>query len=86
LSVHTTETASVRRTKALLVFFACAIGYGACAIGYGACAIEQTSFGDPWPTTVRVDVAGYRSLNKSPPPPVMTAEKATQPKRVERLL
>jgi hypothetical protein len=79
LSVHTTETASVRRTKALLVFFAC-------AIGYGACAIEQTSFGDPWPTTVRVDVAGYRSLNKSPPPPVMTAEKATQPKRVERLL
>jgi hypothetical protein len=69
----------VRRTKALLVFFACAIGYG---VG----AIEQTSFGDPWPTAVRVDVAGYRSLNKSPPPPVMTAEKATQPKRVERLL
>ena len=35
---------------------------------------------------VTVDAAGYRSLNKSPPPPVMTAEKATQPKRVERLL
>jgi hypothetical protein len=79
LNVHTTETASVRHIKALLVFFAC-------AIGYGAGAIEQTSFGDPWPTAVHVDVAGYRSLNKSPPPPVMTAEKATQLKRVERLL
>jgi hypothetical protein len=79
LSVHTTETASLRRTKALLVFFAC-------AIGYGAGAIEQTSFGDPWPTAVHVDVAGYRTLNKSPPPPVMVAEKPTQPKRVERLL
>ena len=79
MSVHTTESASVRRIKALLVFFAC-------VIGYGAGAIEQTSFGDPWPTAVRVDIAGYRSLNKSPPPPVMTAEKATQPKRVERLL
>jgi hypothetical protein len=79
LNVHTTETASVRHIKALLVFFAC-------AIGYGAGAIEQTSFGNPWPTAVHVDVAGYRSLNKSPPPPVMTAEKATQPKRVERLL
>ena len=79
MSVHTTETASVRRTKALLVFFAC-------VIGYGAGAIEQTSFGDPWTTAVRVDVAGYRSLNKSPPPPILTAEKATQPKRVERLL
>jgi hypothetical protein len=79
LNVHTTETASVRHIKALLVFFAC-------AIGYGAGAIEQTSFGDPWPTAVHVDVAGYRSLNKSPPPPVMTAEKATQRKRVERLL
>jgi hypothetical protein len=79
LSVHTTETASVRHIKVLLVFLAC-------AVGYGAGAIEQTSFGDPWPTAVRVDVAGYRSLNKSPPPPVMNAEKATQPKRVERLL
>jgi hypothetical protein len=79
LSVHTTETASVRHTKALLVFFACAIGYG---VG----AIEQTSIGDPWPKAVHVDVAGYRTLNKSPPPPVMVAEKATQPKRVERLL
>ena len=79
MNVHTTETASVRHIKALLVFFAC-------AIGYGAGAIEQTSFGDPWPMAVRVDAAGYRSLNKSPPPPVMTAEKATQPKRVERLL
>ena len=79
MSVHTTETASVRHIRTLLVFFAC-------VIGYGAGAIEQTSFGDPWPTAVRVDVAGYRSLNKSPPPPVMTAEKATQPKRVERLL
>jgi hypothetical protein len=79
LSVHTTETASVRHIKALLVFLAC-------VIGYGAGAIEQTSFGDPWPTAVHADVAGYRTLNKSPPPPVMVAEKETQPKRVERLL
>ena len=69
----------MRHVKALLVLFAC-------VIGYGAGAIEQTSFGDPWPTAVRVDVAGYRTLNKSAPPPVMIAEKAAQPKRVERLL
>ena len=79
MSVHTTETASVRHIKALLVFLAC-------AVGYGAGAIEQTSFGDPWPTAVHVDVAGYRSLNKSPPPSVMIDDNAIQPKRVERLL
>ena len=79
MSVHTTETASVRHIKALLVLFAC-------VIGYSAGAIEQKNFGDPWPTAVRVDVAGYRTLNKSAPPPVIIAEKAAQPKRVERLL
>lgn len=79
MSVHTTETASVRHIKALLVFFAC-------AIGYGAGAIEQASFGDPWPKAVHIDVSGYRTLNKSPPPPAMIAEKAVPPKRVERLL
>lgn len=79
MNVHTTETASVRHIKALLVLFAC-------VIGYSAGAIEQTSFGDPWPTAVRVDVAGYRTLNKPAPPPVMLAEKMAPPKRVERLL
>jgi hypothetical protein len=79
LSVHTTETATVRHIKALLVFFAC-------VIGYGAAAIEQASLGSPWPKAVHVDVAEYRTLNKSPPPPVMISEKETQPKRVERLL
>jgi hypothetical protein len=69
----------VRNIKALLVFFAC-------AIGYGAGAIEQASSGDPWPRAVHVDVVGYRTLNKSPPPPVMIAEKSAPPKRIERLL
>jgi hypothetical protein len=69
----------VRHIRALLVFFAC-------VIGYGAGAVEQTGFGDPWPTAVHVDVAGYRTLNKPPPPLVTVAEKATQPKRIERLL
>ena len=79
MSVHTTETASVRYIKALLVLFACVVGY---SVG----AIEQMSFGNPWPAAVRVDVAGYRTLNESVPPPVVIAEKAAQPKRVERLL
>jgi hypothetical protein len=69
----------VRHIKALLVLFAC-------VVGYSAGAIEQMNFGNPWPTAVRVDVAGYRSLNKSAPPPIVIAEKAAQPKRVERLL
>jgi hypothetical protein len=79
LSVHTTETASVRHIKALLVLFAC-------VVGYSAGAIEQMNFGNPWPAAVHVDVAGYRTLNKSAPPPVVIAERTAQPKRVERLL
>jgi hypothetical protein len=79
LNVHTTETASVRHIKALLVLFAC-------IIGYGAGAVERTSFGDPWPTAVHVDVSEYRTLNKPSPPPIMVAEKTAPPKRVERLL
>lgn len=79
MNVHTTETASVRHIKALLALFAC-------VIGYSAGAIEQKNFGNPWPTAARADVTGYRTLNKSAPPPVVVAEKAAQPKRVERLL
>ena len=79
MSVHTTETASVRHIKALLVLFAC-------VVGYSAGAIEQKNFGSPWPTAVRVDTAGYLTLNQSAPPPVIIAEKAAPPKRVERLL
>jgi len=69
----------VRYIKALLVLFAC-VG------GYSAGAIEQKNFGNPWPAAVHVDVAGYRTLNKSAPPPVVIAERTAPPKRVERLL
>ena len=80
MSVQTTETASVRSIRALLVLLAC-------GVGYGAGAIEQASLGTSWQTAVRVDVAEYRTLHKSPPPPpAMLAEKASEPKRVERLL
>jgi hypothetical protein len=79
LNVHTTETASVRSIKALLVFLAC-------GVGYGAAAIEQANLGTPWPTAVRVDVTDYHTAHKPPPAPTMLAEKTNPPKRVERLL
>lgn len=79
MSVHTTETASVRSIRALLIFLAC-------GVGYGAAAIEQASLGTPWPKAVQVDVTGYRTSHKPAAQPTMLAEKTNPPKRVERLL